>query len=230
MDPNRPSKTESAGDGASTTPVTPLSPTTTEASEAPPSRAAAEVAADLEKAPGGPGAGSEPAAQVASASAHRVSPPLPASYEMPDDYADESWFDKTKAWVEENPALAVLAATGIGLVVGRLVMGLTPDPEPPSLADRIEQRARVLAKESKKTGRRAVKQARGVAHGTSDSVSDGLHRAAEALRDVAGSVADRAEYGAERTKDAAETAVDALKVALAGVAAKAVDEWASRTK
>jgi ElaB/YqjD/DUF883 family membrane-anchored ribosome-binding protein len=235
-----------AGDGAAPKPVTPPATTATadiptpaapavaEASSAPATKAAEAVASDIQKTPAGPSPGMEPAAQVASAKAHPVTPPRPASYEMPDDYADESWFDTAKAWVEQNPALAVLAATGVGLVVGRLVMGLAPDPEPPSLADRVEKRAREIAEEGKKGGRRAAKKAQHVASDfasdAQDSVSDGLHRAAGALRDARSVVADRAESGAERTRDVAESVADAVKVALAGVAAKAVDEWVSRVK
>lgn len=181
--------------------------------------------------PAVPAAGGEPAKQVAStASAHHLTPPSPSSYEMPDDYASENWFDTTKAWVEKNPALAVLAAAGAGLVIGRVVMGLVPDPEPPSLTDRIEKRARAIEKDTRKSRKKAATQARAFASDAGDTVQDQLHRAADALRDAASSVSESAEHGVERTKDLAETVSDAVKVALTGVAAKKVDEWVSRVK
>ena len=195
---------------------------------------ATEVAADLSKTPGGPSAGTEPSAQAASqpasttasqpgsapkAASRPASPPLPASYDMPDDYADESVVDRAKAWVESNPALAVLAAAGIGLVVGRLAMGLAPEPEPPSLQDRIEKRARQIAKEAGKGGRRAASAARGWSGDAGDTLRVAADRAADRASDLASA-------GADRSRDLADALSDAVKVA----AAKVVDEWVSRVK
>ena len=90
-----------------------------------------DVLNDLDAGANVPSAGGEPAAQAAGLQAHPLKAPFPApgpsAYRMPDDYATESFFDKTKAWVEANPGLAILAFAGTGLLVGRLVTALVPE-------------------------------------------------------------------------------------------------------
>ena len=137
-DPKKTPDTAAAGDGAP-------------ASDAP----ASDMPADPAPIPN---AKAEPVTQEAATSASAVRPPLPADYEMPDDYADQDWVTTTKGWVEEHPALAILAATGVGLLAGRLVTALFPDPEP-SLADRVEDRAKVYRKEAAKRGKAYKKEA-----------------------------------------------------------------------
>jgi ElaB/YqjD/DUF883 family membrane-anchored ribosome-binding protein len=146
-------------------------------------------------------------------------PPIPSSYEMPDDYATETWLDRTKEWVEQNPALAVLAAAGIGLVVGRLVTALVPEPEPPTLTKRVEARAEELSKAARKRGKKLAAEARSRAHDAGDVLSSRFETAAEA-----------AGEGFEKSRDLAESIADAVKVAVAGVAAKKVEEWVSRAR
>src|SRR5690606_33215245 len=68
-------------------------------------------------------------------------PPALDDYEMPDDYETDA-LGQARRWVEDNPVLAIAAAAGVGLVVGRLVMALIPEPEPPSFSKRVEQRAK----------------------------------------------------------------------------------------
>lgn len=176
----------------------------------------------------------------------------PSSYEMPDDYAAQDWVAKAKAWAEENPALALLAAAGVGLLAGRVVTALIPEPEPPSLLDRVEKRAEVLRKEtdkrSKKLRKEAVKrgkvykkeaakrgkvykkEASAFADDAGDTLQDSLHRASEALREAAASAGETAEVGYERTKDIAETIADAAKVAVTGVLASKLDEWTKKAR
>ena len=170
---------------------------------------------------------------------------------MPDDYAEQDWLTTTKGWVEEHPALAILAASGIGLLAGRLVTGLFPDPEP-SLADRVEDRARVYRKQAAKRGKAYKKEAAkkgkayrkaskkeirafrkdpaGYADDIGDTLEAALHRAAETLRGAADQAGDVAEEGYERTKDFAETVSDAVKVALTGVVAAKVDDWVKKVR
>ena len=187
-----------------------------------------------------PDASIEPAAQAAAATANplddidtnetpqSVAPPLPADYEMPDDYANEDPVAKVKAWAEAHPGLAVAAAAGVGLVVGRIVTGLFPDPEPPSLADRVEKRAKVLSKEAKKRGEDLRKQSAPLMEDAGESLQEALHRASEALQQAAGKAGDAAEDGYEKTKDFAETIADAAKVAVTGVLATKIDDWVKR--
>ncbi len=177
-----------------------------------------------------PDASIEPAAQAAAATASTVPPPLPADYEMPDDYVTDDPIATVKAWVEAHPGLSVLAAAGIGLVVGRVVTGLFPDPEPPSLADRVEKRAHQLQKEAKKRGKVYKKEAAAFASTTGDSLQDNLHRASEALREAASATGHVAEEGYEKTKDLAETIADAAKVAVTGVLAAKLDDWIGKVK
>lgn len=184
-----------------------------------------------------PDASIEPAAQVAAAAAdapdtsetpETVAPPIPADYQMPDDYATEDPIAKVKAWAEQHPGLAILAAAGAGLVVGRLVTGLFPDSEPPSIADRVEKRAKVLRKEAKKRGKDLRAQTSSFADDAGESLQDALHRASEALRHAASTAGDAAGDGYEKTKDFAETIADAAKVAVTGVLATKIDDWVKR--
>ena len=198
-----------------------------------------------------PNAKAEPVTQEAATSGSSARPPLPADYEMPDDYAGQDWLTQTKGWVEEHPGLAILAASGIGLLAGRIVSGLFPDPEP-SLADRVEDRARVYKKEASKRSKAYKKEASkrakgyrkaskkeiaafrkdpgGYAEDIGDSLEESLHRAAEAIRGAAGQAGDVAEEGYEKTMDFAETVSDAVKVALTGVVAAKIDDWVDKVR
>lgn len=166
-----------------------------------------------------PDAGGEPAKQVASTMgrpANPVLPPAPGDYEMPDEYAVD-WLGQTRRWVEANPALAVLAAAGIGLVAGRIVMGLFPDPEPDTFARRVERRAKQLSKEASH-----------YADDAGDVLSEQLKKAASALSDAADVVTDKAESGYEKSKDLADVVGDAVKAAITGVVAKKADTLIDR--
>ena len=168
-----------------------------------------------------PDAGGEPAKQVASTMGRPlepVLPPPPGDYEMPDEYAVD-WLGQTRRWVEANPALAVLAAAGIGLVAGRLIMALAPDPEPETFARKVERRAKQLRKE-----------ASGYADDAGDVLSEQLKRAASALSDAAEVVSDKAEAGYEKSKDLADVVGDAVKAAITGVVAKKADSLIDRFK
>jgi ElaB/YqjD/DUF883 family membrane-anchored ribosome-binding protein len=178
-----------------------------------------------------PDASVEPEAQIAAAAAsdpgfagstarpaEPVLPPAPADYAMPDDY-ETDWLGQARRWVEENPVLAIAAAAGLGLVVGRLVVALVPEPEPPSFAERVEKRARQLRKD-----------AAHYADDAGDVLAANLKKAANALSDAAEVVADKAEGGYERTKDLAEVVGDAVKAAVAGAVARKADGWISRMR
>jgi flagellar hook-basal body complex protein FliE len=166
---------------------------------------------------------------------------------MPDDYATDDWVATTKGWVEENPALALLAATGIGLLAGRVVGALFSDPEP-SLADRVETRAKSVRKDLKKEAKRRrkdikkaqkrakkrgevyKKDAAAFAHDAGESFEDFLQKASASIRDAAHSAGDVAEEGVEKTKDLADTLADAAKVAVAGVVAAKIEDWVERAR
>ena len=201
---------------------------------------------------GAPSAGGEPAAQAAGLQAHPLKAPFPApgpsAYRMPDDYATESFFDKTKAWVEANPGLAILAFAGTGLLVGRLVTALVPDPEPETLAERVEARARELKKEAEARGRTAAKKVKKGARGARNEAASFLGDTAKSVRDTSRSLADdvtdfahdaadtasraagsarstagrAARDGSDKVHDLAETIADAVK--------SVVDEWVDRVK
>lgn len=177
-----------------------------------------------------PTAAAEPAKQAVAASTTSVRPPAPADYKMPDDYASETTFDKVKAWAEANPGLAVLSAAGIGILAGRILTGMVPNPEPPTLAERVESRAKALQKEASKKGKVYKKEASAFAEDAGESISEALDRAAEAIRDAAGTAGDYAEEGVEKTKDLAETVSDAVKVAISGIVAAKIDDWVDRVR
>ena len=227
--------TDAQGDGAPATPPPGIpDPNPTVPDTPVPAPDATSTAPDL------PDASIEPAAQAVAGTSETpetVAPPLPADYEMPDDYAAQDPIETAKQWVESNPGLAILGAAGIGLLAGRLVMGLFPDPEPPSIGDRVEKRARQLQKEAKKRGKSLrkdaysyKKQAAAFADDAGDTLQDSLHRAAEALREAAGSAGDYAEEGYEKTKDLADTIADAAKVAVTGVLATKIDDWVKKVR
>ena len=183
-----------------------------------PAAQVAAAAAEPVKTAGKPAAAT-PAAPPPAPTARPLPPPMPADYAMPDDYATESPVDKVKVWAEKNPGLAIVAAAGVGLVVGRIVSALAPEPEPPSLQKRIETRARALRKSG------AVR-----ADAAGDAIQDKLDAAAEALREAGATVAEKSEEGYERTRDFAEHIADAVKVAVTGVAAKKLDDWMDKIK
>lgn len=188
-----------------------------------------------------PNAAAEPAAQATAPAADSVPPPLPADYEMPDDYANDDPLATAKQWVEDHPGLSILAAAGVGLLAGRIVSALFPDPEPPSLSERVETRARALKKEASKRGKVYKKEAakRGKVYkkeaiafsgDAGETLQESLHRASEALRDAAEKAGDVAGEGYEKTKDFAETIADAAKVAVTGVLATKIDDWAKKVR
>lgn len=189
-----------------------------------PSDAAADAAPTL------PDASTEPAVHVSATASRTVRPPLPADYEMPDDYATDDPVASVKAWVEDHPGLAILAAAGVGLVAGRLVTALFPDPEPPSLADRVEARARLLTETARSQGRDASHEVAAFASQAGESLQDSLHKASDALRDAAANAGEAAGEGYEKTKDLAETIADAAKVAVTSVLAAKLDEWVSKVR
>ena len=181
----------------------------------------AEPTAAADPAAPVPDAGGEPVKQATAATARPVEPvltPAPRDYEMPDDY-ETDWLGQTRRWVEENPAIAVVAAAGAGLVIGRLVMSLFPDPEPPGFAERVEQRAKQLRKNTS-----------GYADDAGDVLAVQLKKASEALGDAAETIAEKAETGYEKSKDLAEVVADAAKAAVAGVVAQKADSWLGRMR
>ena len=196
----------------------------------------------------GPAAGRAPSpSATGGADAPAFSSPSPASYEMPDDYATDDWVATTKDWVEEHPALALVAAAGVGILAGRIVGALFPDPEP-SLADRVEKRAKSMRKDlkkeakqrrkdikkyrkqAKKRGEVYKKDASAFAHDAGESFEDLLGRASTSIRDAAHSAGEVAEEGVEKTKDLAETIADAAKVAVAGVVAAKIEDWVEKAR
>ncbi|WP_412062677.1 hypothetical protein [Rubrivirga sp. IMCC45206] len=176
-----------------------------------------------------PDASTEPAAQAVAETAATVAPP-PSLDEMPDDYATDDPVATAKAWIDANPGMAVLAAAGVGLLAGRLLTSLFPSPQPPSLSDRVEKRARQLSKSAKKQSKALRSDARGYVGDSGDALQDSLHRAAEALREAASTAGDVAGDGYERTKDFAETMADAAKVAITGVMATKIDDWVKKVR
>ena len=195
-----------------------------------------------------PTGSAEPAKQtVSGATEGRVLPPAPktSQYEMPDDYANESPVDTIKQWVEAHPGLALLAAGGVGLVVGRLLMALTPDPEPPSLADRVEKRAKKLNKKARKGASHAYDDAKDNATEAAAASAAAVAAAAVVLKEAAEKWAEKAghsaekfadkashvaEDGVEKAKDIADVLSDAAKVAVTGVVAKKADDWMKKIK
>ncbi len=125
----------------------------------------------------------------------------------------EDWVTRTKMWVEENPVLAVVGAVGLGLLVGRVAMAAAPQPAPKTLTDKIEQRAKLLAK-----------QGRYAADDAGDAISQQLAVAADALSEAAHSVSKNAQHGYAEAKDFTETIADAIGEAFS----KKASDWMSK--
>jgi hypothetical protein len=188
-------------------------------------------------APGGDKApASRSGAPVGGDGAPALLPP-PSSYELPDEYA-ESWFDGARRWVEEHPALAVAAAAGVGLVIGRLAMAMTREPEP-TLVGKVERRARAMKKDVRKETAGLLKDARSALKDvkladSADAMQEKLRRAAAALavatEGVSGRAGDALEDGADRTRDLAESLSEAVRTAVSGVVSRAADEWSAKRK
>ncbi len=130
------------------------------------------------------------------------------------DPADnDDWVTRTKLWVEENPVLAIVGAVGLGLVVGRVVMAAIPDPEPKTLTDKIERRAKLLAKQGKYA-----------ANDAGDVISKQLAVAADALSEAAHAVSKNAQHGYGEAKDFTETIAEAIGEAFS----KKAGDWMSK--
>lgn len=206
----------------------------------PPTPTTADAPAD--PTPTGSG---EPAKQAVSGTASpapgRVVVPSPEEYEMPDEYANESPVEKARAWVEAHPGLALLAAGVGGLVIGRILVGLAPDPEPETFSDRVEARAKQLRKQAKGSFEEA-KDSAGTAAAASaaalsaaalalkEAAERGAHKAEDWFEDVPEKAEHFAEAGSEKAKEFADAIGDVVKVAVTGVVAKKAAEWVGKLK
>lgn len=123
------------------------------------------------------------------------------------------WVVRVREWVEDNPILAVAGAAVAGLVIGRVVAALIPEPEPETLKSQIERRAKELAKQSKS-----------VAGETSEVVSAQLSAAAEALSEASKTVAKGAKKGIGEAKDFGEYLAETIGDALAAKASQWLDK------
>lgn len=192
-----------------------------------------------------PTGSAEPAKQAVSGTATpaagRVVTPSPSEYEMPDEYASSSPLDKVKQWAEQNPGLALLAAGVGGLVVGRILVGLAPEPEPETLSDRIEARAKTLKKQAKGSFGEAKDSAGTAAAASAAALSaaaialkEAAERGAEKASDWAEDVPEKAEHyaeiGGEKAKELADAIGDVVKVAVTGVVAKKAADWVGKIK
>ncbi|MDX1438751.1 MAG: hypothetical protein R3284_02505 [Rubricoccaceae bacterium] len=143
-------------------------------------------------------------------------PAADTSYEMPDDYAGDT-FEQVRRWIEENPVLAVAGAAGVGFVAGQLLALLGEEPEPPSFSERVEKKARRLRSD-----------AAHVAGDAGEALAQKLRHAADVLSDAAETASEHAGTGYERASDLADVVADAAKAAVAGVVAKKADSWFSK--
>jgi ElaB/YqjD/DUF883 family membrane-anchored ribosome-binding protein len=125
----------------------------------------------------------------------------------------DDWVTRTKLWVEENPALAIVGAVGLGLLVGRIVTAAIPDPEPKTLTGKIEKRAKELSK-----------QGRHYADDAGDEIGKQLAVAAEALGVAAAAVSKNAKHGYDEAKDFSEHIAEAIGDAFS----KKASQWLDR--
>lgn len=122
---------------------------------------------------------------------------------------------RLRQWIRDNPTLAVFLATGTGLVAGRLLtQALAPAP-PPTLSERVQQRAQALAQAARRQAQEAgegVSKQAAVARERADRTRRAAEdRAAEAgsrlrerARDWSAAVADRASALGHQAADQAK--------------------------
>lgn len=192
-----------------------------------------------------PDAGAEPVAQASAAQTPpRPLPPLPADYEMPDDYAHEGMIDKATRWARDNPLLAVVAATGAGLLVGRLATSLVPEKKPPTLSERLEKQAKTLRADADKYAKEYSAEARHLAGEAGTALGKRLDRAEKAIKEIAESLSERsgvaakeARYLADEARDAAEDGAsrsrdlaNAVGEAVANVVSSKTDSWIDKVR
>ena len=172
---------------------------------------------------GGDAAAKSAAAKAASGNAGPTAPrPVTTSPGAGDPTVDrlsldpadsDDWVTRTKLWVEENPALAVIGAVGLGLLVGRIVTAALPEPEPKTLTGKIEKRAHELAK-----------QGRYVADDAGDAIARQLAVAADALAEASGAVSKNAKKGYAEAKDFSDTIAEAIGQAFSKKASSWIDK------
>lgn len=146
-------------------------------------------------------------------------PPLPADYEMRDDFGG-SVVDDALDWAKRNPLLALAAVAGTGFLVGRVISSLIPEEEePPTLRKRLAGRTQELRSDAGELGTVFGKR---------------LVEAADALKEAADHATDRshdlAEEGTEKARDFAELASDAARAAVSEVVSKKADSWAKKLR
>lgn len=145
-------------------------------------------------------------------------PPLPADYEMPDDFG-AGLVDDALDWAKNHPLLTLAAVAGTGLLAGRLIASLIPEEEPPTLGKRLASHTRDLRSDAGEVGSILGKR---------------LVEAADALKAAAAHTADQshelAEEGADKARDIAELASEATRAAVAEVVSKKADSWAKKLR
>jgi len=129
------------------------------------------------------------------------------------DPEEADWVGQTRRWIEENPGMAIAAAAAAGLLVGRLVAALIPEPEPQTFSDKVEARARELAK-----------QGRYAANDAGDVVSKQLAIAADALSEASVAVGKGAKKGFDEAKDFGEFLAETIGQTVAERASKWLDK------
>jgi hypothetical protein len=122
------------------------------------------------------------------------------------------WLTLSRRWIEQNPGLAMVGAAAAGLLIGRLVAAAIPEPEPETFTEKVDRRARLLAKE----GRYAASDA-------GEAVSQQLSVAADALSDAAKAVATGTRRGYSEAKDFGEFLAENIGSAIAARANKWLD-------
>lgn len=120
------------------------------------------------------------------------------------DPEDSDFLAQTRRWIEQNPALAIAGAAAAGLIIGRVVAALIPEPEPQTFSEKVEARARELAK-----------QGRYVASDAGEIAAQQLAIAADALQEASKAVGKGAKRGFEEAKDFSAYVSEAVGQALA---------------
>jgi ElaB/YqjD/DUF883 family membrane-anchored ribosome-binding protein len=123
---------------------------------------------------------------------------------------------RTREWIRENPALAMVLLAGAGLFVGRLIGSAFAQPPPPTFRERTRMRAESLADDAGKyardLGKLAAKNATVVGAAVASQASRSADELSHTARDFGEAIAERAaemaRMASERTADLSEIVAD----------------------
>lgn len=126
------------------------------------------------------------------------------------DPEGQDWLSRARRWIEQNPGLAIAGAAAAGLLIGRAIAAAIPEPEPETLTEALQRRARELAEHGRE-----------VAGDTREVISKQLAIAADALAEASRALGKGTQRGYAEAKEFGEFVADSFGKA----AAERLSRW-----